>query len=51
MVGHDKQRVGHEAKDWKMQNKGWDKIKEEVEPLKKAIHDAIYERLQGHGYK
>jgi hypothetical protein len=41
--------VGHEAKDWKMQNEGWDKIKKEVEPLKKTIHDAIYKRLQGHG--
>lgn len=43
--------VGHEAKDWKMQNEGWDKIKKEVEPLKKAIHDAIFKRLQGHGRK
>jgi len=41
--------VGHSAKDWKMQNEGWDKIKKEVEPLRKTIHDAIYARLQTHG--
>lgn len=43
--------VGHEAKDWKMQNEGWDKIKKVAEPLKQSIHDAIYKRLQGHGRK
>lgn len=43
--------VGHGAKDWKLQNEGWDKIKKDVEPLKKTIHDAIYKRLQGHGRK
>lgn len=43
--------AGHDAKDWKMQNEGWDKIKKDVEPLKQSIHDAIYKRLQGHGRK
>lgn len=43
--------VGHEAKDWKMQRQGWDKIKEETEPLYKAIKTEIQGRLQSHGRK
>lgn len=41
--------VGHEAKDWKMQNEGWKKIKEEIEPLYKSIEADIQARLQSHG--
>ncbi|PMR68275.1 hypothetical protein [Halomonas heilongjiangensis] len=43
--------VGHEAKDWKMQNEGWKKIKEETEPLYKSIKNDIQARLQSHGRK
>ena len=43
--------VGHEAKDWKMQNEGWTKIKDEVEPLYKSIKNEIQARLQSHGRK
>lgn len=43
--------VGHEAKDWKMQSKGWDKIKAEAEPLYLDIKAHIQERLQSHAYK
>ncbi len=32
-----------------MQNEGWDKVKKEVEPLRKQIEEAIYARLQAHG--
>lgn len=40
--------VGHEEKDWKMQNEGWTKIKEETEPLYKEIKAEIQKRLQSH---
>jgi hypothetical protein len=40
--------VGHEAKDWKMQREGWDKIKEEAEPLYREIKGLIQSRLQSH---
>jgi hypothetical protein len=40
--------VGHEARDWKMQNEGWTKIKEETEPLYKEIKAEIQSRLQSH---
>ena len=43
--------VGHEAKDWKMQNEGWKRIKEETEPLYKSIEADIQARLQSHGRK
>lgn len=43
--------VGHEAKDWKMQNKGWEKIQAEAEPLYKAIEAGIQARLQSHARK
>ena len=43
--------VGHEAKDWKMQNEGWTKIKEETEPLYKEIKAEIQTRLQSHARK
>lgn len=39
-------KVGHEVKDWKMQNEGWDKLKNEVEPLREEIQKDIYNRLQ-----
>ncbi len=42
-------KIGHEAKDWKIQDEGWKKIKEEVEPMKKKIEEQIYLRLQDHG--
>lgn len=41
--------VGHDARDWKLQNEGWDKVKKDVEPLRKKIGDMIYARLQAHG--
>lgn len=41
--------VGYQAKDWKMQNEGWEKIKKEIEPLRKTIEEKIYARLQAHG--
>jgi hypothetical protein len=41
--------VGHSVKDWKMQNDGWKKIREEIEPLRSRIRDGVYARLQGHG--
>jgi hypothetical protein len=41
--------VGRNAKDRKMQDEGWDKIKKEIEPLRKTIGEAIYARLQAHG--
>jgi len=43
--------VGHEAKDWKMQNEGWKQIKDETEPLYKQIKADIQNRLQSHGRK
>jgi hypothetical protein len=43
--------VGHQAKDWKMQSAGWDKVKEEVEPLYLEIKTYIHERLQSHSRK
>lgn len=43
--------VGHEAKDWKMQNEGWKEIREKTEPLYKEIEEYIHKRLQSHGRK
>lgn len=43
--------MGHEAKDWKMQNQGWKEIKEKTEPLYKEIEEYIHRRLQAHGRK
>ncbi|MHB1247774.1 MAG: hypothetical protein ACYCZH_15150 [Sulfuriferula sp.] len=43
--------VGHEAKDYNIQNEGWKKIKEETEPLYKSIETDIQVRLQSHGRK
>lgn len=40
--------VGYEAKDYKMQNEGWKKIKDESEPLYKSIEAEIQSRLQSH---
>lgn len=41
--------VGYEAKDWKMQSEGWDKIKQETDPLFKEIEKYIQDKLQSHG--
>lgn len=41
--------VGHSVQDWKMQNEGWDKVKKDIEPLRKVIEEGIYARLQTHG--
>jgi hypothetical protein len=43
--------VGHEARDWKMQNEGWKDIKDKTEPLYKEIEEYIHGRLQAHGRK
>lgn len=43
--------VGYEAKDWKMQREGWDKIKAEAEPLYLDIKTHIQDRLQSHAHK
>ena len=40
--------VGYQAKDYKMQNEGWKKIKEQSEPLYKSIKSDIQSRLQFH---
>lgn len=41
--------VGREAKDWKMQREGWNKIRQRAEPLYKEIGEYIQTRLQSHG--
>ena len=41
-------KIGHQAQDWKMQDRGWDKVKDEVEPMKNEIEEEIYQRLQSH---
>jgi len=41
--------IGHEAKDYKLQNEGWTKIKDEIQPLFKEIEEKIHARLQSHG--
>ncbi|MFO1328097.1 MAG: hypothetical protein U1F56_12125 [Rubrivivax sp.] len=41
-------RVGHEAKDYKLQSEGWKKIQEEAEPLYKQIEADIHARLRSH---
>lgn len=41
--------IGHQARDFKMENEGWAKIKEEIEPLYKSIESEIHKRLQSHG--
>jgi hypothetical protein len=43
-------QVGHEAEDWKMQRDGWDKIKNEAEPLYEEIKLAIQSRLKSHAH-
>jgi inorganic triphosphatase YgiF len=43
--------VGHEAKDWKMQREGWEKIKAEAEPLYLDIKTNIQDRLHSHGHR
>jgi hypothetical protein len=44
-----KKKIGHEAKDYKLQNEGWTKIKTDIEPLYKAIEADIHLRLHSHG--
>lgn len=41
-------QVGFEVKDYKLQTEGWEKVKNEVEPLYKAIEIEIQLRLQSH---
>ena len=41
--------TGQETKDYKLQNEGWTKIKNEIEPLFQAIAEDIHARLQSHG--
>ena len=41
--------TGHEAKDYNLQNEGWKKIKDEIEPLYKVIESDIHARLRSHG--
>ena len=41
-------QVGVEAKDWKLQNQGWEKVEKEITPLYKSIESDIQQRLQSH---
>jgi len=41
--------VGHEARDYKMQNEGWKEDQGRVKPLYKSIESDIQSRLQSHG--
>ena len=41
--------VGHEAKDYKVQNEGWQRVKAVIDPLYKAIESDIHARLHSHG--
>jgi hypothetical protein len=43
--------VGHEAKEYKMQNEGWKELQAKGEPLHKAIETSIEERLHAHARK
>jgi len=43
--------LGHEVKDYKIQADGWKKIKEETEPLYKAIEADTQARLQSHAHR
>lgn len=40
--------VGHEAQDFAMQREGWEKLREEAEPLYLDIKNYIHQRLQSH---
>jgi len=40
--------VGTEAADWKLQNEGWAKLKEEAEGMRDAIERDIRKRLESH---
>jgi len=42
-------QVGQEAKDYKMQNEGWKKIKADIDPLYRALESDVHTRLQSHG--
>ena len=41
--------VGRDCDNWKMQNEGWKKLENEVDPLVLEIERDIYARLQSHG--
>ena len=41
--------VGHEAKDFKMQNEGWKKVQAHIEPFYRALESEIHARLHSHG--
>jgi hypothetical protein len=44
-------QMGHEFKDYKMKNQGWEKLQKEIEPLYKSIEDCIQNRLHSHNSK
>jgi hypothetical protein len=41
-------QVGMEVKDYKIQRQGWQKIKDEIEPLYKSVEVDIFQRLRSH---
>lgn len=41
--------LGQETKDYELENEGWTKIKDEIDPLFQAIEGEIHSRLQSHG--
>lgn len=41
-------KVGHQARNYEIQDEGWKKIKEKAEPLYKSIESDIQSRLQYH---
>ena len=42
--------IGQETKDYKLQKEGWTKIKDEIDPLFRAIAEEIHARLQSHSH-
>lgn len=44
-------QMGVEAKNWKLQDQGWEKVKQEITPLYKSIELDIQQRLQSHSHK
>ena len=41
-------RVGHEAKDWKMQTDAWKDLNDKVIPLVNEIRTSVHEKLRAH---
>ncbi len=41
--------IDHESKDFQYGIKAWKEVSDEIVPFRKAIEDAIYERLHSHG--